>query len=542
MSDNYEDMGANPLHLQLMMESQDGPNSDAQAASISNPPIDVSEPVIPSEDPASATTDHHPAPGTSNKKTQPCDNSGKITDIKQCWGNLKFSIIEGRLSSTSQRFSKEASDCVLAIIDYFSARFEEINQTARSIPVRTKQQDEDNFQNLEFLKTLAKRLDSIPTELKIHIPELKPLREQILDVLYEDLMTVQSLCLNRMDMMKKSAKIYRKAIDQLKRGKKTRQSEMFISGERPLPDHLLQIDPGQSLDDSLERPRSLDVGQKDVNVTFVKSPPPIRSLEDTDKGREDGVQDVEMSNLSVHDRAYLSPIPEEVLPVSQRKLIDQIEQILNDGGPRPIPDVDTALSLLNDKFGLDLSSKDPDVLETVNELHHKSWYKLIHQVEQIVNEGEVCPIHDVDTALSLLNEKLGLSLTSEDPGLLETVDDLYHKKIFFESILAGQGERHSQADGTEVGEEEASEADSSQYLQAPIIEGKASPSVEEDKKKNVILSESAESIFSPTRENKELNKTVYFTAEGPSDRTMATDEFDQTPKRMTEVPRKPLKI
>ena len=114
---------------------------------------------------------------------------------------------------------------------------------------------------------------------------------------------------------------------------------MIISGEKALPDHLLQtsLDQGlnedwqstqESTSEEMQRPSTLELGQKDANVTFVKSPVPIRDLKDAGKRREDSTQNVEMRNLSVRD---LSPITEEVLSNNQRKsIIRLVGQIITE--------------------------------------------------------------------------------------------------------------------------------------------------------------------------------------------------------------------
>ena len=79
----------------ISLEAQDDPNSEIQTTSGTQPPVNIPEPVMFSEKPTSTTTGPHPAPGISTKRTQSCDKSGKATDIKQYWNNLKFSIIEG---------------------------------------------------------------------------------------------------------------------------------------------------------------------------------------------------------------------------------------------------------------------------------------------------------------------------------------------------------------------------------------------------------------------------------------------------------------
>ena len=317
MTDNYENMAANPLHLRLMMEGQGDSDMQAHMLDEGQPPKATSDPIIPLGQQASELTDSgpHPDPEASARRARSCDKSHKATDIKQCWNSLKFSIVGGKLSSNAQKFSKEASDCVYGIIDFLSARLDEINQTTKSTPIRTKQQEADNHQDIIFLKTLSKTLDGIPVELKIHIPEFKPIRDQILDCLQEDLLAVQSLCFSRINTMKKHAYLYRKAIDLLKCGKKTRQNEMIIIWEKALPDHLLQTSLDQdlnedwqstqeSISEEMQRPSTLELGQKDANVTFVKSPVPISDLKDAGKSREDSTQNEEMRNLWVRD---LSP-------------------------------------------------------------------------------------------------------------------------------------------------------------------------------------------------------------------------------------------
>ena len=139
---------------------------------------------------------------------------------------------------------------------------------------------------------------------------------------------------------------------------------MIISGEKALPDHLLQtsLDQGlnedwqstqESTSEEMQRPSTLELGQKDANVTFVKSPVPIRDLKDAGKRKEDSTQSVEMRNLSVRE---LSPIAEEVLSNSQREsIIRLVGQIITE--IEPPSNVDTALSLLNERLGLPLLQK-----------------------------------------------------------------------------------------------------------------------------------------------------------------------------------------
>ena len=72
-----------------------------------------------------------------------------------------------------------------------------------------------------------------------------------------------------------------------------------------------------------------------------------------------------MSNLSVYDKADLSPIQKEVLTAKQKdSLISLEEQIVTDVDPPS--SVDAALALLYDKLGLTLKSEDPNILDTVS--------------------------------------------------------------------------------------------------------------------------------------------------------------------------------
>ena len=97
MTDNYEDMAADPLHLQLMMESQSDSNMQTQMPDETQPPKGTSEPVVSLGKQTSepAATVPHPDPEASARRARSCDKSQKATGIRQCWNSLKFSIIEG---------------------------------------------------------------------------------------------------------------------------------------------------------------------------------------------------------------------------------------------------------------------------------------------------------------------------------------------------------------------------------------------------------------------------------------------------------------
>ena len=72
-----------------------------------------------------------------------------------------------------------------------------------------------------------------------------------------------------------------------------------------------------------------------------------------------------MSNLSVYDKADFGPFQEEVLTAKQKdSLISLEEQIVTDVDPPS--SVDAALALLNDKLGSTLKSEIPNILDTVS--------------------------------------------------------------------------------------------------------------------------------------------------------------------------------
>ena len=212
------------------------------------------------------------------------DDIKQVSDIKDCWNDLKLSIIRGKFSKTAEKFSKEANECTLQIIEYVAAKLGEINQTAKSIPIRSRIDKDKNHQDIEFLNNLIKGLDKIPDELKIYIPEHSPLKDQITDTLLEDLLTVQNLCCNRIKLLKRHSKSYDKVIERLKLGKKTRKNDLMISGEKPIPQYMLQIDPELSPEEvsaaqgTLEdgpptRPANLDLEIQPIAENYLKPHP-----------------------------------------------------------------------------------------------------------------------------------------------------------------------------------------------------------------------------------------------------------------------------
>ena len=145
MDDNYEDMASNPLHLQLMMDKRDNADLATDPSTDTQPPIDAdttcqqetstssshSGATIPAasvEQPSSthASKDLHSELGACSKEVLDCSRSKVATDVKQCWDSLKFSIKEGKLSATAETFSKDASDCVMSIINFFAAQLNDI--------------------------------------------------------------------------------------------------------------------------------------------------------------------------------------------------------------------------------------------------------------------------------------------------------------------------------------------------------------------------------------------------------------------------------
>ena len=269
MDDNYVEMASDPLHLQLMLDKRDDPDATIDPPTEAQPSLEAnatcqgalasdshSGSPVPAASMEQLSNTQSPESqqaglGACSKEILDCNAPKGATDIKQCWDSLKFSIKEGRLSAIAETLSQDANDCVVTIINFFAARLNEINQTAKSLPIRTKQQEENNHQDLDFLRNLTKKLDEIPVELRIHIPEIKPLKDQIIDNLQEDLLSVQSLCYNRINLMRKHSKMYKKTIDHLKNLKKTRSTEMLILGEKPLPDRLIQTDVDLSADEIL---------------------------------------------------------------------------------------------------------------------------------------------------------------------------------------------------------------------------------------------------------------------------------------------------
>ena len=75
MTDNYEDMAANPLHLRLMMEGQGDSDTQAQMLDDSQPPKATSDLIIPLGQQTSEPTDSgpHPDPEASARRARNCD-------------------------------------------------------------------------------------------------------------------------------------------------------------------------------------------------------------------------------------------------------------------------------------------------------------------------------------------------------------------------------------------------------------------------------------------------------------------------------------
>ena len=256
MSDDYEVVATSPLHLELMLQA---PNQGATASQDDQGCEIETSLTTPEPEPSKSSTQPEKASKTSRQQASSKESSSNrpnsrspsnciyddikgASDIKACWNNLKLSIIAGDLSKTAKKFSEHAPESVLQIIDYTSARLEEINRTAKSIPIRTKNDKEKSQQDLEFLNSLLRNLDKVPDELKIYIPDHSPIRDQMIDVLLEDFLTVQKLCCNRIALLRKHIKSYDKAIEKLAEGKKTRNTDLIIAGEKPIPLHMLQIE------------------------------------------------------------------------------------------------------------------------------------------------------------------------------------------------------------------------------------------------------------------------------------------------------------
>ena len=227
MSDDYEVVATSPLHLELMLQA---PNQGVTASQDDQGCEIETSLTTPEPEPSKSSTQPEKASKTSRQQASSKESSSNrpksrspsnciyddikgASDIKGCWNNLKLSIIAGDLSKTAKKFSEHAPESVLQIIDYTSARLEEINRTAKSIPIRAKNDKEKSQQDLEFLNSLLRNLDKVPDELKIYIPDHSPIRDQMTDVLLEDFLTVQKLCCNRIALLRKHIKSYDKAIE-----------------------------------------------------------------------------------------------------------------------------------------------------------------------------------------------------------------------------------------------------------------------------------------------------------------------------------------
>ena len=513
MDDNYVDMASDPLHLQLMLERRDNPDSTANTPTDTQSPIELDTtcqqdalasnshsgspiPAASTKQPSNVQThkDQQAGLGACSKEVLGCSGSKGVTDIKQCWDRLKFSRKEGKLSDTAEFFSQDAKDCVMSIIDFFAARLNEINQTAKSLPIRTKQQEDNNYQDLNFLKTLTKSLDEIPVELIIHIPEIKPLKDQIIDNLQEDLFSLQSLCYNRINLLRKHSKMYRKTIDNLKNLKKTRSNEMMILGEKPLPDRLIQTDVDLSVDEDLGASKEPVVEEADISsaleprppkvgVTFAQTPTHITDLEEANKTGAVATQNIEMENLSGYNKDSLTTIEEEVLTVAEENSI-------------------------------------------------------LHFVGRIVNDSD--PPQTADEALSLLNDKLGLTLTTKTPNIVDVVSHLYRQKVFFRNHLTGPTTKQTTAVEAMQTEDPPCKDTPQDDLQSPPAGSPHSSLSQKNEEEDMVLDTCQEITCSPYTEDHAINETVYYTAEGPSDRTSTIVELDQTPKRATISSRRPI--
>ena len=156
MSDDYEVVTTSPLHLELMLQA---PNQGATASQNDQGCEIETSLTTPEPEPSKSSTQPEKATKTSKQQASSKESSSnrpksrspsyciyddmkRASDIKSCWNDLKFSIVGGNLSKTAEKFSEQAPESVLQIIDYTSARFEEINRTAKSIPIRAKNDKE----------------------------------------------------------------------------------------------------------------------------------------------------------------------------------------------------------------------------------------------------------------------------------------------------------------------------------------------------------------------------------------------------------------
>ena len=483
MSNDYESIVPDPLHLELMLQPPDQGTTvaqDDQGCEIETSLTTPTPPTSSTQSEGTAKTSkqqNNPRISGSNRPKgraptrtlSHCiyDDIKQVSDIKNCWNNLKISIVGGNLSKTAEKISEQAPESVLQIIDYISARLGEINQTIKSVPVRCKIDKEKSQQDLEFLNNLVKNLDTVPDELKIFIPDHSPLKDQITDTLLEDFLTVQKLCCNRSNLLRKHIKSYDKAIEKLKLGKKTRNTDLIIAGEKPIPQYLLQIDDNSSPEKISANPdtqgdnvpeRPVDLGQ----ATTISS-----------------VQNIVPEEASAYDRVYLSPIQEE--------------------NPTTIQDEHEILDLTKKIMGKDL-----------------------------IDSNAPFSVHE---ALILLNDKLGSSLSADDPNIINAVRNLYLHKRKFESILTNSNANTilNESTATEYSDIQAT------ILSPSILSQPLKPDIPSDLSENQPLDETfsdRHNTQSPDLANQNFDHTLFFSPENTAN--VSTTTFDQ-PAQMIEV-------
>ena len=88
-------------------------------------------------------------------------------------------------------------------------------------------------------------------------------------------------------------------------------------------------------------------------------------------------------------------------------------------------------------------------------------------------------------------------------------------------LLARPTDDQPQADKSTQNENQISEDESSQHLEPPSIRTPPSLSAEENERENIILDKYKEILYQPSRRYQALSETVYFTAEGPSEKPIS---------------------
>ena len=298
-----------------------------------------------------------------------------------------------------------APSAVTCISNFFVKTLKKVGDSYKDFPIRTKYQETLAYEDLNFLKSLARSLDDVPNSLMQEIPADIGTKDKFLDLLEEDLLSTQGIIYKKIDTLRNHIKIYEAGLQRLGERRKTRSIEKILDGNDPIPLDMLQLDSPGSQASNLYSTVTEQTSNTPDGTT------PLITVEDNDSLVAEAGSDSSATGLS-QGQSNLT--------------LDTIDQ--------------------------------PDSLETIPEERFSDDQRaqILTLVKEILGKDHIdLELDDPLVALEVLQEKLGISLDVKDANIISAVATICKSKRIFSSILSSEGQDEATLPGVTASQDDA---------------------------------------------------------------------------------------